>query len=92
MADEKIPVKEGVLLDRDGTPVFQEPADHDPFRHGGAQARIRIFRPSWPMALGFAILLPALLLLGFAVAAVVVAVVLLFSLIGSIMRIFSPRR
>jgi hypothetical protein len=88
MADDKIPVKEGILLDREGEPVLQQPTDFRDYPGGGGpRMRVRVFRPSIWMLLGLILMMPLFLAAGAAIALAVLAAVLLFSIVGWVLRL-----
>jgi hypothetical protein len=72
-------VKEGVVLDRDGSTVYQPESIRE-------HARVRVVQGGWPLALGLAVAIPLLLFAGFAVFGTIAVVLLVLALLRTLVR------
>jgi hypothetical protein len=80
---DPIPVKEGIVLDREGNPLTGDPASAP----GGAEyQQIRMWRPGPIALILFAFVAAGLFFAGIAVAAVIVAAMLIAAVLRVILR------
>jgi hypothetical protein len=73
-------VKEGILLDRDGTPIAQSP-------HERVQTSFTLARTAVPIAFALIVAVPLFIFAGVAIAGAILFFMILFAVLGLIRRI-----
>ena len=63
---ERLEAKEGVILDRDGTPLTADPRQANPYGKMSGSAHIKVLNGGWLLGTALAIGVPLLLMAGFA--------------------------